>query len=61
MITGVLADRKPADLHIFRNYESPEEVLHVDKQSIFVPPPRPEEQLLWRAARATGAAPSYFR
>lgn len=26
-----------------------------------IPPPRPEEQLIWRAARATGAAPSYFR
>lgn len=26
-----------------------------------VPPPAPNEQLIWRAARATGAAPSYFR
>lgn len=26
-----------------------------------VPPPPPEDQLVWRAARATGAAPSYFR
>lgn len=25
------------------------------------PPPPPEKQLLWKAARATGAAPSYFR
>jgi len=26
-----------------------------------IPPPPPHEQLVWRAARATGAAPSYFR
>lgn len=25
------------------------------------PPARPEDQLIWQAARATGAAPSYFR
>lgn len=25
------------------------------------PPPPPEKQLIWQAARATGAAPSYFR
>lgn len=25
------------------------------------PPPPPEKQLIWKAARATGAAPSYFR
>lgn len=26
-----------------------------------MPPPPPNEQLVWQAARATGAAPSYFR
>lgn len=26
-----------------------------------VPPSKPDAQLIWRAARATGAAPSYFR
>lgn len=26
-----------------------------------VPPPAPSDQLIWQAARATGAAPSYFR
>lgn len=27
MILAVLADRKPLDLHMFRNYQSPQEIL----------------------------------
>ncbi|GLH07344.1 Transient receptor potential channel pyrexia [Gryllus bimaculatus] len=61
LITGVLADRKPVALHLFRNYESPAALLKVDTAATFKPPPKPHEQLIWRAARATGAAPSYFR
>nr|CAD7426915.1 unnamed protein product [Timema monikensis] len=61
MITGVLADRKPVDLHLFRNYPSPSTLLIIEPNGLFRPPPPPEEQLMWRAARATGAAPSYFR
>uniref|UniRef100_A0A0C9QTL1 phospholipase A2 n=1 Tax=Fopius arisanus TaxID=64838 RepID=A0A0C9QTL1_9HYME len=61
MITGVLADRKPVDLHLFRNYVSPSTLLSVPQSSKFQDTLPPEEQLLWKAARATGAAPSYFR
>ncbi|XP_043505074.1 85/88 kDa calcium-independent phospholipase A2 [Polistes fuscatus] len=61
MITGVLADRKPVDLHLFRNYESPSELLDVPINTQFKETLSPSEQLLWKAARATGAAPSYFR
>lgn len=61
MITAVLADRKPVDLHLFRNYESPSTILNVAEDMMFKPTQRSEEQLLWKAARATGAAPSYFR
>lgn len=61
MITGVLADRKPVDLHLFRNYESPSELLDVPRNTDFKATLSPSEQLLWKAARATGAAPSYFR
>lgn len=61
MITGLLADRKPVDLHLFRNYESPSTLLQIPENSTFSSPAPPEEQLLWEAARATGAAPSYFR
>ncbi|GLH07345.1 Poly [ADP-ribose] polymerase tankyrase [Gryllus bimaculatus] len=61
LASGVLADRKPVALHLFRNYESPAALLKVDTAATFKPPPKPHEQLIWRAARATGAAPSYFR
>lgn len=82
MVTGVMADRKPVDLHLFRNYISASDILGIVtpiskfsliKHNFFlfvcktftanrrIPPPQPEDQLVWRAARATGAAPSYFR
>ncbi|KAM9857524.1 85/88 kDa calcium-independent phospholipase A2 isoform 1-T1 [Aulostomus maculatus] len=63
MVTSVLADRHPGELHIFRNYDPP---------SLRTEPPYattatfkaltvPQEQLVWRAARSSGAAPTYFR
>ncbi|KYM92145.1 85 kDa calcium-independent phospholipase A2, partial [Atta colombica] len=61
MITGVLADRKPVDLHLFRNYEAPSMILKLPENGMFKSTLSPQEQLLWKAARATGAAPSYFR
>ncbi|KAH8257606.1 hypothetical protein KR038_011853 [Drosophila bunnanda] len=63
MVTGVMADRKPVDLHLFRNYTSASDILGIvtSINNRRVPPPSPQEQLVWRAARATGAAPSYFR
>lgn len=63
MVTGVMADRKPVDLHLFRNYKSASDILGIITPTTNrrVPPPPPEGQLVWRAARATGAAPSYFR
>uniref|UniRef100_A0A3Q2PAL4 phospholipase A2 n=1 Tax=Fundulus heteroclitus TaxID=8078 RepID=A0A3Q2PAL4_FUNHE len=89
MVTSVLADRHPGELHIFRNYNPPslkrepaystsatfksltipqgwedEEVLVVGYTE--EPPTKrrkvtDEEQLVWRAARSSGAAPTYFR
>lgn len=63
MVTGVMADRKPVDLHMFRNYNCASDILGIatPSNSRREPPPPPEDQLVWRAARATGAAPSYFR
>ncbi|XP_054288851.1 85/88 kDa calcium-independent phospholipase A2-like isoform X2 [Macrosteles quadrilineatus] len=63
IITGVLADRKPVDLHLFRNYPSPSELLdpHDASRGDYPAPASRYEQLVWKAARASGAAPSYFR
>ncbi|XP_049295992.1 85/88 kDa calcium-independent phospholipase A2 isoform X3 [Anopheles funestus] len=63
MVTGVMADRKPVNLHLFRNYEAASDILSIvtPSNNRGQPPPPPSEQLVWRAARATGAAPSYFR
>ncbi|CAH1738202.1 unnamed protein product [Aphis gossypii] len=61
LVTGLLADRKPVDLHIFRNYTSPSDMINLDHPCDYPPPPPPHEQLAWKAARASGAAPSYFR
>ncbi|XP_068558826.1 85/88 kDa calcium-independent phospholipase A2 [Cebidichthys violaceus] len=63
MVTSVLADRHPGELHIFRNYDPPS--VHREPPyattSTFKPLTIPQEQLVWRAARSSGAAPTYFR
>ncbi|XP_055073990.2 85/88 kDa calcium-independent phospholipase A2 isoform X2 [Misgurnus anguillicaudatus] len=63
MVTSVLADRHPGELHLFRNYDPP--VLQRNppytSTATFKPLTVPEEQLVWRAARSSGAAPTYFR
>uniref|UniRef100_A0A4W6GB63 phospholipase A2 n=1 Tax=Lates calcarifer TaxID=8187 RepID=A0A4W6GB63_LATCA len=89
MVTSVLADRHPGELHIFRNYNPPsvhreppyattatfkpltipqgwedEDVLIVGYTEDPCRKRRKvtdEEQLVWRAARSSGAAPTYFR
>uniref|UniRef100_A0A8C4ZC68 phospholipase A2 n=2 Tax=Gadus morhua TaxID=8049 RepID=A0A8C4ZC68_GADMO len=89
MVTSVLADRHPGELHIFRNYDPPslarappyastatfqpltipqgwedEDVLIVGYTQEPARKRRKvtdEEQLVWRAARSSGAAPTYFR
>ncbi|XP_047434011.1 85/88 kDa calcium-independent phospholipase A2 isoform X2 [Mugil cephalus] len=63
MVTSVLADRHPGELHIFRNYNPPS--IHREPPyattATFQPLTVPQEQLVWRAARSSGAAPTYFR
>ena len=59
-VTGVLADRNPPDLHLFRNYLGGEDLIGGRGTGRFQNPPAYNSQLVWQAARATGAAPSYF-
>lgn len=61
LVTGVLADRMPAELHLFRNYDIPGKDEEVKPKNNSQPLPRPNDQLVWRAARSSGAAPTYFR
>ncbi|XP_045903812.1 85/88 kDa calcium-independent phospholipase A2 isoform X3 [Micropterus dolomieu] len=63
MVTSVLADRHPGELHIFRNYDSPsgQREPPYATNATFKPLTIPQEQLVWRAARSSGAAPTYFR
>ncbi|KRT82914.1 Ankyrin repeat-containing protein [Oryctes borbonicus] len=53
IIPCCLADRQPIELHLYRNYRSPEELLNNINLV--------EYTLLWHVARATSAAPTYFR
>uniref|UniRef100_A0A8B9Z2F9 phospholipase A2 n=1 Tax=Buteo japonicus TaxID=224669 RepID=A0A8B9Z2F9_9AVES len=63
MVTGTLCDRQPAELHLFRNYPVPETKPSTEYKTSasFKPLTQPEDQLVWRAARCSGAAPTYFR
>ena len=71
MLTATVADRFPAELHLFRNYKSPDEILsemsealrrEVGEVRTGLPlSPTPDQMLIWAAARSSGAAPTYFR
>lgn len=62
-VTGTLADRYPADLHFFRNYTSPMDLLGIRENLLpeMSPVKRPDQQSVWQAARSSGAAPTYFQ
>ena len=64
-VTATMADRLPPDLHLFRTYKSPQENLGInDFENHELPNPcscQASDQLVWKAARASGAAPSFFR
>ncbi|CAL4058570.1 unnamed protein product, partial [Meganyctiphanes norvegica] len=61
-VTATMIDRSPADLHLFRNYDSPEQLANsVPNSKSYYPIKPPNEQLAWKAARATGAAPYFFK
>jgi calcium-independent phospholipase A2 len=57
MIMTAMVDRRPVDLHVFRNYISPCTLLG----EVEICPQEHSTQFVWEAAKVTGAAPSYFR
>ncbi|XP_022084989.1 85/88 kDa calcium-independent phospholipase A2-like [Acanthaster planci] len=64
LVMTTLGDRTPPPLHIFRNYRPPasSSSAHVVyNEDSFVSPPVYHDQLIWKAARGSGAAPTYFQ
>ncbi|XP_065659553.1 85/88 kDa calcium-independent phospholipase A2 isoform X2 [Hydra vulgaris] len=61
IIPAVLADRRPAMLHFFRNYDAPYDDHYRIRDARFPRPPLPSDQLMWLATRSSCSAPSYFR
>ncbi|CAB4016713.1 85 88 kDa calcium-independent phospholipase A2 isoform X2 [Paramuricea clavata] len=61
LATGAVSDRIPPALHLFRNFSIPEDDKEPDENAKFPPLSKPKDQLVWRAARGTGATPTYFR
>ncbi|XP_015274677.1 PREDICTED: 85/88 kDa calcium-independent phospholipase A2 [Gekko japonicus] len=63
MLTATLCDRQPAELHLFRNYNPPvaKGTSRYKTAALFPELTKPEDQLVWQAARSSGAAPTYFR
>ena len=67
-IASTLYDRLPIQLHLFRNYPSPHELMNKpptkarldNKDRVYRPVPGYREQVLWKACRASSAAPIYF-
>nr|CAH0104999.1 unnamed protein product [Daphnia galeata] len=58
IVTAVKGDTIPADLHIFHNYISAEDLLSFTEET---KGKNAAEQMVWQAARASSAAPVYFR
>lgn len=62
-MTTTVGDRTPPDMQLIRNYTSPQDMLGIgdfDNPDI-TPASVTPDFLVWRAAKATGAAPSFFR
>nr|XP_047144378.1 85/88 kDa calcium-independent phospholipase A2-like isoform X2 [Hydra vulgaris]XP_047144379.1 85/88 kDa calcium-independent phospholipase A2-like isoform X2 [Hydra vulgaris] len=61
IIPAVLTDRKPAMLHIFRNYDAPYEDNYQIKDDKIQQPSLPSDQTMWSSVRNSCSAPVYFR
>ncbi|XP_072168377.1 85/88 kDa calcium-independent phospholipase A2-like [Diadema setosum] len=61
LVSGTLADRNPAALHFFRNFEAPKtSSARIGADRPEFDPIQPQEGLAWYVARCTGAAPTFF-
>jgi calcium-independent phospholipase A2 len=58
IVPATQADRFPPSAKFFRNYPSPDELLNSPANNDAEE--KTSEELIWRVARATGAAPTYF-
>ncbi|XP_059178453.1 85/88 kDa calcium-independent phospholipase A2-like [Physella acuta] len=61
LVSAVLADRHPAELFFFRNFEKTLDHPKSSPPKIADEEKKPSEQKIWEAARCSGAAPTYFR
>uniref|UniRef100_T1JZU0 phospholipase A2 n=1 Tax=Tetranychus urticae TaxID=32264 RepID=T1JZU0_TETUR len=61
LITAVLTHQNPAQLYVFRNIPSTSDILGRKIPSDPEYKPNFNEQIIWQACRASGAAPSYFK
>eukprot|EP00111_Clytia_hemisphaerica_P008471 TCONS_00024720-protein len=61
LIPAVMADRRPAMLHFFRNYDAPYDTHYQMRDARFPRPPQCSDQKMWLAVRSSCSAPSYFR
>ncbi|KAI1286749.1 85/88 kDa calcium-independent phospholipase A2 [Halotydeus destructor] len=62
VVTAVLLDRSPSQLHLFRSFESPKDILGQFEPSPegFSTLPKTNDVNLWEAVRSSAAAPLYF-
>ncbi|XP_026678154.1 85/88 kDa calcium-independent phospholipase A2-like [Diaphorina citri] len=61
LITGTLCDQSPVKLHLFRNYPAPSTLVAPNAPADRDPPLADHtQQIIWQAARSSGAAPTYF-
>lgn len=60
MVTATVADRFPPDVKFFRNYDGPNELLDMPYKHDSLPELKTTQEYVWKVARASGAAPTYF-
>ncbi|KAJ6216443.1 hypothetical protein RDWZM_007600 [Blomia tropicalis] len=60
LVTTTVADRFPPDIKLFRNYPDVNELLNHPHKNDCKPDVKSNEEYVWKVARSSGAAPTYF-